>query len=167
MNAMPMFGHIFADSNSISSFYYFFVAASASRFCWPLAAASRNDLRCSSSAFAYMSANNSCLFDQDGDASDWIETFMGDESPIRYNAAALGHTYDKVNDAFIAPKNPEHGSWKLDDNFQWKPPIPYPQDGENHRWDDDNQKWIQTTGPLEKITIHRELLVTLDLSYHS
>ena len=95
-----------------------------------------------------------------GNPSDWIKTYGKDEPPIRHNEAGLGYTYDKVNDAFIAPKNPAFGSWTLDDNFQWKPPIPYPQDGENHRWDDDNQKWIQTTGIEQPVNIHRVRLNT-------
>jgi hypothetical protein len=86
-----------------------------------------------------------------GDASDWIETYSGDGTPIRYNAASKGYTYDKVNDAFIPPQMDTQSSWTLDANFIWQPPVPYPDDNESYGWDDDNQKWIQTTGPLEKI----------------
>ena len=90
-----------------------------------------------------------------GTPSDWIETFSGDEPPIRYNSAGIGYTYDRVNDAFIAPKHADHGSWTLDANFQWQPPVAYPLNGESHKWDDDAGKWIQTTGPVEKVPICR------------
>jgi len=59
---------------------------------------------------------------------------------LRYNYAGIGHTYDEARDAFIPPKPFE--SWILDEGIcLWQPPLPYPEDGGNYRWDEDLFSW--------------------------
>jgi len=59
---------------------------------------------------------------------------------FRFNYAGIGFTYDKNRDAFIPPKPFE--SWILDeDTCLWHPPLPYPEDGGNYRWDEDLFSW--------------------------
>ena len=59
---------------------------------------------------------------------------------LRYNYAGIGFTYDETRDAFIPPKPFE--SWILDEGIcLWQPPLPYPEDGGNYRWDEDLFSW--------------------------
>ena len=59
---------------------------------------------------------------------------------LRFNYAGIGFTYDKNRDAFIPPKPFE--SWILDEGIcLWQPPLPYPEDGGNYRWDEDLFSW--------------------------
>jgi len=59
---------------------------------------------------------------------------------FRFNYAGIGFTYDKNRDAFIPPKPFE--SWILDEGIcLWQPPLPYPEDGGNYRWDEDLFSW--------------------------
>lgn len=60
---------------------------------------------------------------------------------FRKNYAGIGYTYDKVRDAFIPPK--PFDSWILnEDTCCWDPPIPYPTDGNQYYWDEENINWI-------------------------
>ena len=45
----------------------------------------------------------------------WIKTSYN--SKIRYNYAAIGYTYDEVNDAFISPKC--HDEAVLNNKYKW------------------------------------------------
>jgi hypothetical protein len=52
--------------------------------------------------------------------------------------------YDAERDAFIAPK--PYASWILDeDTCQWQAPTPYPTDGKNYYWSEDDLAWTETT----------------------
>ena len=48
----------------------------------------------------------------------WVKTSYN--SSVRYNYAAIGYTYDPIDDAFIAPR-PECGHTELflNDKFRW------------------------------------------------
>ena len=60
---------------------------------------------------------------------------------FRKNFAGVGHTYDKVRDAFIAPK--PFPSWVLvEDTCQWEAPTAMPDDGQAYAWDEDTTSWI-------------------------
>ncbi len=60
---------------------------------------------------------------------------------FRKNYAGIGYTYDKVRDAFIPPK--AFDSWILnEDTCCWDPPVPYPTDGNQYYWDEENLNWI-------------------------
>jgi hypothetical protein len=63
--------------------------------------------------------------------------------PFRKNHAGIGYTYDENKDAFIAPK--PFNSWILNEfSCLWEPPVPYPQDGKEYIWNEQNQFWKLT-----------------------
>jgi hypothetical protein len=66
----------------------------------------------------------------------WIKTSYNNN--IRKQYAAIGYFYDEVNDVFIAPQ--PYLSWSLDDNFDWQPPTPMPNQG-RWNWDEENLMW--------------------------
>lgn len=68
----------------------------------------------------------------------WIQTSYNHN--IRKQYAGIGFTYDAVNDVFIAPQ--PFVSWSLDENFDWQPPTPKPQEGIWY-WDEDGLIWIE------------------------
>ena len=58
---------------------------------------------------------------------DWYAEFRGQRcirtsynGKIRYNYAGIGHTYDSIDDAFIAPIPCEHDELLLNDKKQWE-----------------------------------------------
>ena len=75
-----------------------------------------------------------------GDSFLWVQTSYG--GSFRKNYAAVGHTYDKAKDAFIAPK--PYPSWVLvEDTCQWEAPITMPNDGKAYAWDEDTTAWVE------------------------
>ena len=69
---------------------------------------------------------------------EWVQTSYNGN--IRFNYAGIGCTYDKVRDAFIAPK--PYPSWALDEaTCRWGAPVPYPATGE-WRWDEATLGWV-------------------------
>ena len=59
-------------------------------------------------------------------------------TPLRYNYAGIGFTYDETRDAFIPPK--PFPSWSLnEDTCLWEAPIPCP--GPEWIWDEDMKGW--------------------------
>jgi hypothetical protein len=59
---------------------------------------------------------------------------------IRKNYAGVGHTYDSMRDAFIAPK--PFASWLLDESTcQWQAPIARPTTG-RWKWDEALGNWV-------------------------
>lgn len=58
---------------------------------------------------------------------------------IRKQYAGIGFTYDPIADVFIEPQ--PYASWHLDENYDWQPPIPYPNDGLIYIWNEDDQDW--------------------------
>ena len=61
-------------------------------------------------------------------------------TPFRKNYAGIGYKYDQTRDAFIAPK--PYNSWILNETTcDWDPPIAYPTDGQNYKWNETNQSW--------------------------
>jgi hypothetical protein len=61
-------------------------------------------------------------------------------TPLRKNHAGIGYTYDEDRDAFI-PKKP-FNSWILNESTcLWESPIPYPQDNNEYKWNEQNQSW--------------------------
>ena len=59
---------------------------------------------------------------------------------FRKNHAGIGYTYDEDRDAFI-PKKP-FNSWVLNESTcLWESPIPYPQDNNEYKWNEQNQSW--------------------------
>ena len=65
----------------------------------------------------------------------------GGGTPYRFNYAGIGHTYDAVRDAFIAPK--PYPSWVLDEaTCLWVAPVARPSEGGPWSWDEDTESWV-------------------------
>jgi len=68
----------------------------------------------------------------------WKQTSYNNN--IRKNYAGIGYQYDQQRDAFIPPK--PFNSWILnEDTCLWESPIPYPQDNNEYKWNEQNQSW--------------------------
>lgn len=67
----------------------------------------------------------------------WIQTSYNNN--IRKQFAGIGFTYNEVADVFVRPQ--PFPSWTLDNNFDWQPPIPWPDD-KDCMWDEATQSWI-------------------------
>jgi hypothetical protein len=60
---------------------------------------------------------------------------------FRKNFAGVGFIYDVKRDAFLEPR--PFASWVLNnETCKWGPPVPYPEDGKQHVWDDYTNTWI-------------------------
>jgi hypothetical protein len=77
---------------------------------------------------------------------EWYANFRGQpcvrtsyNGNIRKQYAGIGYTYDENADVFISPQ--PYPSWLLDENYDWQPPVPMPQDGVNYVWDEANLVW--------------------------
>lgn len=69
----------------------------------------------------------------------WVKTSYNGN--IRARFAGIGYTYDEIRDAFIAPQ--PFPSWTLDDvTTEWVPPVPAPDDGLPHVWDEATLSWL-------------------------
>lgn len=68
----------------------------------------------------------------------WIKTSYNKN--IRKQYAGISYSYDPVADVFIAPQ--PYPSWSLDQNFDWQPPTPRPEEG-FWLWDEENQSWLE------------------------
>ena len=69
----------------------------------------------------------------------WIQTSYNGN--FRKQFAGRGYEYDSVADVFIQPQ--PYPSWSLDENFDWQPPIPYPNDGADYSWNEEDQSWVE------------------------
>tara|TARA_R110002073_G_scaffold155090_1_gene310353 strand:- start:698 stop:1018 length:321 start_codon:yes stop_codon:yes gene_type:complete len=75
-----------------------------------------------------------------GDSFLWVQTSYNRN--FRKNYAAVGYTYDKAKDAFIAPK--PYPSWVLvEDTCQWEAPTAMPDDGKEYEWNEDTTTWVE------------------------
>lgn len=88
------------------------------------------------------------LADTLGLGGTWIQTsyntYAGKHklggTPLRFNYASGGDTYDAVRDAFISPQ--PHASWILnEETCRWEPTIGNPTDISPEAWDEENQRW--------------------------
>ena len=68
---------------------------------------------------------------------------------FRKKYAGIGDIYDANADVFISPQ--PYPSWSLDENYDWQPPTPMPQDGMKYVWDEVNLVW--QAPPVEEIEI--------------
>lgn len=68
----------------------------------------------------------------------WIQVSYN--SSFRKRFPSKGFYYDPDADIFVPPK--PYNSWLINDDFDWEPPKPYPQDGQEYRWDDIQQEWV-------------------------
>lgn len=68
----------------------------------------------------------------------WVQTSYNSTFRKRYGRP--GYTYDSIRDAFIPPK--PFNSWVLNEQtYDWESPIPYPTDGQEYYWNEDNLDW--------------------------
>lgn len=81
------------------------------------------------------------------DTETWYGNFRGQtckrtsyNGNIRKQYAGIGYTYDAINDVFIAPQ--PFASWSLNQNFDWQPPTPRPEEGFWY-WDEDSLSWLE------------------------
>jgi hypothetical protein len=68
----------------------------------------------------------------------WVQTSYSNNFRKQY--AGIGFTYDSVADVFIAPQ--PYQSWSLDENFDWQPPTPMPEDGLWY-WSEEEGEWLE------------------------
>ena len=61
---------------------------------------------------------------------------------IRYNYAAIGYTYDPIDDAFIAPQ--PYPSWILNEDKKWVAPVEKPDDSWLYAWNEETGTWVAT-----------------------
>ena len=77
--------------------------------------------------------------------NNWIQTSYNNN--MRKQFAGVGYTYDNVNDVFVAPQ--PFPSWSLDENHDWQPPTPMPEDASVEKpyiWNEETQAWdLMTT----------------------
>jgi len=71
--------------------------------------------------------------------ANWKQTSYNNNFRKQY--AGVGHTYDPVKDIFIAAA--EFPDWTLDENSNWQPPVPYPNDGDYYIWNQFDSNWIK------------------------
>jgi hypothetical protein len=79
----------------------------------------------------------------------WIQTSYNTHAgqhalggtPLRKNFAGMGYHYDPEADAFYPPR--PYDTWILDTNtYQWRSPVPYPEDGDLYHWDPAQNTWV-------------------------
>jgi hypothetical protein len=71
---------------------------------------------------------------------EWRQTSFN--ASFRYHYAGIGYTFDPnmgEHGAFIPPQ--PYLSWTLDENAQWQPPIPYPNDENLYIWNETDNSW--------------------------
>jgi hypothetical protein len=71
------------------------------------------------------------------DSGTWVQTSYN--RTIRHRYAGIGFSWDGTG--FAAPR--PYPSWTLDDDYQWQPPTPYPNDGNDYYWDEDTTSWVE------------------------
>ena len=85
----------------------------------------------------------------DTSPGEWIQTSYNTRggqhllggTPLRKNYAGIGFIYNRDLDAFIPPQ--PFPSWILDeDTCLWGAPSPHPEDGLNHKWNEETLSWI-------------------------
>jgi len=58
----------------------------------------------------------------------------------------VGDTYDASKNAFISPQ--PFNSWVLnEDTCRWEAPVAYPNDGQDYKWNEENQNWDVIINP--------------------
>jgi hypothetical protein len=73
--------------------------------------------------------------------------FYTEDGAFRKNFASLGGTYNESLDAFIPAKR--FNSWVLnEDSCLWEPPTPYPLDGKDYTWSEEELSWKESPTEL-------------------
>jgi len=74
----------------------------------------------------------------------WIQTSYNNN--FRKMFSQPGFVYVPDADVFYDPTSP-FASWLLDENYDWRSPVPYPTDGKNYYWDEPSVSWKEITEP--------------------
>lgn len=67
----------------------------------------------------------------------WIQCSYNNR--IRKQYPGIGYSYNPDADVFIAPQ--PYPSWSLNENHDWQPPIPYPNDNNRYYWNEEVLNW--------------------------
>lgn len=78
------------------------------------------------------------LADDLGLGGRWLQTSYNHR--IRKQYAGPGFTYDETADVFIRPQ--PFVSWTLDENHDWQPPVPKPEQG-FWWWNESSLEWVE------------------------
>ena len=95
--------------------------------------------------------HNNELLDENGNESEqkgidfcvahyggtWIQTSYN--GTIRKRYAGIGFKYDPINDVFLDDQ--PFPSWTLSSNFDWQPPIAYPDQPWLYNWNETTKMW--------------------------
>jgi hypothetical protein len=68
----------------------------------------------------------------------WIQT--SDDGTFRKQLAGPEYTYDAIRDEFVKPRR--YDSWFLDENNDWQPPVPKPNDA-FYDWNEEIVDWVK------------------------
>ena len=78
---------------------------------------------------------------------EWYGNFRGQRCirtsynhNIRKQYAGIGYSYNETADVFVCPQ--PFTSWYLDENYDWQPPVPYPDDEGMFMWDEATEDWV-------------------------
>lgn len=85
------------------------------------------------------------IFGQD---KKYVQTFFSASS--RKMLAGIGYVYNVEHDLFH--ESQPYPSWSLDENFDWKPPTPMPNDENKYIWDESTVAWVIYNGMDEPPT---------------
>lgn len=77
----------------------------------------------------------------------WVQTSYNNNFRKRF--AFLGGKYDSTNNVFLFPQ--PFPSWTLDSNYEWQPPVSYPNDGKVYLWSEENNTWVINSNPSAAI----------------
>ena len=87
--------------------------------------------------------------DEHVSGENWCSTFFGGGTwkqtsynhNFRKKYAGMGDIYDSAKNKFLGPQ--PYASWSLDGNDDWKAPVTFPTDKEDHTisWDEAGQQW--------------------------
>ena len=75
-----------------------------------------------------------------GDDTAWAQASYNNNFRKQY--ANIGDKFVADADLFYNPVSP-YPSWTLDDNYDWQPPTPKPDDGKPYDWDEDSLTWVE------------------------
>ena len=79
-----------------------------------------------------------------GAETTWIQTSYNNNFRKKY--AGVGDQFVSDADLFYNPVAP-YPSWSLDENYDWQPPTPMPDDGKPYVWDEPTLSWVELTLP--------------------
>ena len=81
-----------------------------------------------------------------GANTNWIQTSYNGNFRKKY--AGIGDKFVPEANLFFNPVGP-YPSWSLDENYDWQPPTPQPEDveGSYWAWNEETLSWVQIASP--------------------